>query len=72
MADTLVRRLVGAAMLDAATTRKLKPVLKLEDRSVRLQFTLGGEPTPPAPANNCLRGQALITLRLRLAVTPNP
>jgi len=47
-------------------------VLKLEDRSVRLRFTLGGEPTPPAPPNDCLRGQALITLRLRLAVAPNP
>jgi hypothetical protein len=47
-------------------------VLKLEDRSVRLRFTLGGEPTPPAPPTDCLRGQALVTLRLRLAVAPNP
>jgi hypothetical protein len=47
-------------------------VLSLEDRSVRLRFTLGGSPTPPAPPASCPQGQALVTLHLRLAVTPSP
>jgi hypothetical protein len=47
-------------------------VLKLEDRSVHLQFTLSSFPAPPAPPTDCPQGQALITLHLRLAVTPSP
>jgi hypothetical protein len=47
-------------------------VLKLEDRSVRLRFTLGGAPAPPGPPTDCPQGQALISLVLRLAVTPTP
>ena len=47
-------------------------VLKLEDRTIRLQFTLGSFPAPPAPPTDCPQGQALITLHLRLAVTPSP
>jgi hypothetical protein len=49
-------------------------VLKLEDRSVRLRFTLGSDPAPPAPPPSppahCPQGQALITLHMRLAVLP--
>lgn len=45
-------------------------VLKLEDRSIRLQFTIGSRPTPPVPPTDCPKGQPLITLLLHLAVTP--
>jgi len=47
-------------------------VVKLEDRSLRLRFTLGGATMPPVPPDDCLRGQALIALHLRFAVAPNP
>jgi hypothetical protein len=47
-------------------------VLKLEDRSVRLRFTLGGMPASPAPSTDCPQGQALISLHVHLAVTPTP
>jgi len=47
-------------------------VLKLEDRSVRLRFTVGSDPAPPAPPPaspaHCPQGQELITLHMRLAV----
>jgi hypothetical protein len=47
-------------------------VVKLEDRSVRLRFSLGSFPGPPASPTDCPQGQALVTLHLRLAVTPMP
>jgi hypothetical protein len=45
-------------------------ILNLEDRSVRLRFTLGGIPPLLAPplASSDLPGQALVTLHLKLAV----
>jgi hypothetical protein len=49
-------------------------VLSLADRLVRLRFTLGSDPAPPAPPPalpaNCPQGQALITLHMRLAMVP--
>ena len=35
-------------------------VLTLEDRSVRLRFTVGGWPSPAARPASCPRGQALV------------
>ncbi len=47
-------------------------VLKLEDRIVRLRFTLGGDPPPPVRPTDCPHGQALVTVHLRLAVMSRP
>jgi hypothetical protein len=47
-------------------------VLRLDDRALRVQFTLGGYPGPPVPPAPCPQGQALITLRLRVAVSSMP
>jgi len=47
-------------------------VVKLEDRLVRLRFTLGGLPRTPAAPTACPQGQALVSVHLNLAVTRTP
>jgi hypothetical protein len=44
-------------------------LLTLDDRSIRLRLTMGTDPQPLASAP-CRSGQALITLRVRVAVVP--
>lgn len=47
-------------------------VLKLQDRFVRLRFSLGGVPSPPSPPASCPQGQALVTVRVNVAVARTP
>jgi hypothetical protein len=47
-------------------------VLNVQDRSVRLRFTLGGVPAPPAPPRACPQGQALVSVRVNVAVARSP
>ena len=43
-------------------------VLKVQDRSLRLGFTLGGVRSPPGVPLTCPQGQALVSLRVNVAV----
>jgi hypothetical protein len=43
-------------------------VLKLQDRSLRLGFTLGGVRSPPGVPLTCPQGHALVSLRVNVAV----
>jgi hypothetical protein len=48
-------------------------VLRLEDRSVNLRFTLGGaQPSPPSPPAACPQGQALVSVHLIVVVARPP
>jgi hypothetical protein len=47
-------------------------VLKLEDRLVRLRFTLGGLARTPSAPTTCPQGQALVSVHLNLVVTRTP
>jgi len=47
-------------------------VLDVRDRSVRVRFTLGGAPAPPSPPRVCPQGQALVSMRVNVAVARSP
>ena len=47
-------------------------VLKLEDRSVRLRFTVGGGLVPAAPPASCPQGQALVSVHVNVAISHPP
>lgn len=70
------REAVVEATASIATAREVRfadvAVLKLEDRSVRLRFTVGGGAPLSNPGVPPPYGQALVTVHLRVAVLPNP
>jgi len=43
-------------------------VFTVDDRAVRLRFTIGGMPRPPTAPTTCPLGQALISVRLDVAI----
>ncbi len=62
----------SASFLNATELRLADvSVLRLNERSVRLRFTMVGVPPPPyAVPGACHQGQALLTVRLNLVVLP--
>lgn len=62
----------SASFLNATELRLADvAVLRLNERSVRLRFTMVGVPPPPyAVPGACHQGQALLTVRLNLVVLP--